>query len=80
MNYQQLPQMYQSFENNMEKKQVDYVIVKINGSPNKDKLGLDSQVKIAIEPHLYASLNKNYRIDSIGQNDPSESYILFHKK
>ena len=80
MNYQQLPQMYLSFKNNMDKKKVDFVIVKLAGTPNKLQIDLNTQVQSAIDPHLYDSLNKNYRINSMAQNNPNESFILYQKK
>ena len=80
MTYKQLPRMYWSFERNMREKQVDFVIVKLIGTPAADKNSLYGQVANSVDKSIYPTLTDNYKVKSIVQNDPNNSYILFQLK
>lgn len=76
MTYQQLPSMYQSFENTMAKKKVDFVIVRLRVQPKSEIRELTNQINVAIDPSLRKALWKNYEIKSVSQNSKDESYVL----
>ncbi|MHC9533112.1 teichoic acid glycosyl transferase [Dellaglioa sp. L3N] len=80
MNYDQLPTMYKSFNHNMKTKKVDFVIVKLYKAPEKSRQALIKQVNAAIDPHLRATLEANYKVKATAQNSFAESYVLFYKK
>lgn len=76
MTYQQLPSMYQSFENTMAKKKVDFIIVRLRVQPKSEIRELTNQINVAIDPSLRKALWKNYEIKSVSQNSKDESYVL----
>lgn len=80
MSYDQLPQMYDSFNNDMKLKKTDFVIVKIKHQLAKNNYDLHSQVDSVIDSHLRYSLKKNYWIKAEAQNSLNESYVLFAKR
>ena len=80
MTYTQLPRMYWSFEKNMREKKVEFVIVRLIGAPAPDKKGLYDQVANSVDKSVYPTLTDNYKVKSIVQNDPNNSFILFQLK
>ncbi|MBZ6013958.1 teichoic acid glycosyl transferase [Leuconostoc gelidum subsp. gelidum] len=80
MSYDQLPQMYQSFANNMMHRNVDYVIVKLSEKPANTQAALYSQINGAINEHLRHALVYNYKITATAKNNSNEFFILMHKK
>ncbi|MFH5810578.1 teichoic acid glycosyl transferase [Companilactobacillus sp. FL22-1] len=80
MSYLQLPEMYQSFKNSMRDKKTDFVIVKLKTMPASGAEALKQQIATFVEPHLYRTLMKNYRIKAVAQNSPDESYVLLYRK
>lgn len=80
MTYDQLPAMYESFNQDMKIKKVDFVIVRLYEAPGKSNKELKDQANNAIDPHLRATLNANYRVKAAAQNSYRESYVLFYKK
>ncbi|MGQ4573639.1 teichoic acid glycosyl transferase [Leuconostoc pseudomesenteroides] len=80
MTYDQLPQMYNSFNQDLSNKKTDFVIVKLNFSLDKNVKNISKQVNSVVDPHLRESLDKNYRIESTAQNSTNESYALLYKK
>ncbi|AFT81505.1 teichoic acid glycosyl transferase [Leuconostoc carnosum] len=79
MKYNQLPAMYQSFENTMAHKKVDFVIVGLHVQPKKQVHELSRQIENAIDPSLRRTLWKNYKIKMVSQNAQDESYIVLMK-
>lgn len=80
MTYDQLPQMYHSFNQDLSHKKTDFVIVKLNFSLDKNVKNINKQVNAVVDPHLRDNLNKNYRIQATAQNAANESYALLYKK
>lgn len=80
MNYQQLPQMYEAFNNYMRNKQVDFVIIKVDVPLAPDRQGQYRQIPNFIDSHLSYELLKNYRIESAVSNKADDNYILMYKK
>lgn len=80
MTYDQLPQMYKSFNHDLSSKKTDFVIVKLNFSLDKNFKTINKQVTSVVDPHLRDNLNKNYRIQATAQDSDNESYALLYKK
>lgn len=80
MTYQQLPRMYNSFNDDLKNKNVDFVIIKINSQIAPNVEGVHDQIPAFIDNHLVYQLFKNYRIESVSQNNWNENYVLMYKK
>lgn len=80
MNYEQLPQMYASFEKSMTERKVDFVIVSLNSEPDSDVTKRHVQIADAVDSHLREPLFKNYRVQSIASDRGDEYYVLMARK
>lgn len=80
MNYEQLPQMYQSFEHSMNHKKVNFVIIRLRQQPSNNKKILHRQISGAIDEHLRESLFENYKISTTSRNYKDEFYVLMQEK
>lgn len=79
MTYQQLPQMYQNFNQSMQRQQIDFVIVRLGQMPAHQNLLLQQQIDGAIDWHLMAALWHQYHVVTTASNSPSEAYVLLAK-
>ena len=80
MNYEQLPQMYQSFEQSMRHKKVDFVIIRLKQQPSNNKKIMQQQISNAIDEHLRKSLFENYKVTTTVRNYNDEFYVLMQEK
>lgn len=80
MSYEQLPKMYRNFEQSMNKRQVEFVVVKLTQQPSSDSQILKKQISDAIDPHLKKALFENYRVLSSAANYKDEYYVLLMEK
>lgn len=80
MTYDQLPRMYDSFNQDLKNKKVDFVIVRINDQIAPNLEGIHDQIPAFIDNHLTYQLFKNYRIESVAQNNWNDNYVLMYKK
>ncbi|AYE39061.1 teichoic acid glycosyl transferase [Companilactobacillus zhachilii] len=80
MTYEQLPRMYNSFNQDLKNKKVDFVIVRINDQIATDMEGIHNQIPAFVDGHLIYQLFKNYRIEAVSRNNWNDNYVLMYKK
>ncbi|HCD07773.1 teichoic acid glycosyl transferase [Companilactobacillus crustorum] len=80
MNYEELPQMYHSFNDYLAHKKVDFVIVSVPGVAASNIGTVKDQVSAVIDPHIRQSLFANYQMKSVASNGPDVYYVLYYRK
>lgn len=80
MNYEELSQMYHSFNDYLVHKKVDFVIVSVPGVQANNIGTVKQQVSAVIDPHIRKSLFANYRMESVAANGPDVYYVLYYRK
>lgn len=80
MKYEQLPQMYQSFQHSMDKRQVDFVIMRLWQKPENHSGSLEKQINNTIDIHLRKSLFDNYKVAMVDKNSEKEYYVLMQSR
>lgn len=79
MSYDQLPQMYDSFNQSLRQKKTDFVIVRVRKNPGQTFSEIKTNVSYSINDHLRDSLFKNYTFVDSSKNNNNEYFVLMQK-
>lgn len=81
MSYDQLPIMYDTFANAMNKQSVDYAVVRIRQvTPERPNNAMLKKAAVAaVNPVLRPSLSKNYHAVALSSNAPDRTYVLLER-
>jgi hypothetical protein len=79
MSYKELPIMYDTFKAGMTSGEIDYTVVRVKHSLNKDKTpqARENAALKSVDPSLKETLHSNYHMVDVAKNQNDMYYVLF---